>query len=55
MLAVDQSFTVNFPLTVIVYDEDAIGGASNSEFFDSVEDFEDCDRDGVLGQDGLSD
>jgi Flp pilus assembly pilin Flp len=43
MLALDQSFRIDFPLLVTIHDGAASGGSSDSGFFDS-EDFEDCER-----------
>jgi len=42
MLAVDQSYTIDFPLEVIVH-TDTTSGASDSEFVDAA-DYTDCDR-----------
>jgi hypothetical protein len=50
VIAVDQSYSLDFPLVVVVYDPDNIGGATNSSFVDSAS-FVDCDRDdSVPGQ-----
>ena len=42
MLALDQSYTVDFPLEVIVH-TDTASSASDSEFVDAA-DYTDCDR-----------
>ena len=41
MLALDQSFTIDFPLELTV--DVPLGGASDSSFTDAA-DFTDCDR-----------
>jgi Flp pilus assembly pilin Flp len=43
MLALDQGFSIDFPLEVAVHDGLASGGSSDSSFQDSVN-FVDCDR-----------
>jgi Flp pilus assembly pilin Flp len=49
MLALDQSYTIDFPLEVIVHVETA-SGMSDSEFIDAA-DYTDCARlDAPLGQ-----
>jgi Flp pilus assembly pilin Flp len=42
MLALDQSYTIDFPLQVIVH-TDTTSGASDSSFTDAA-DYTDCDR-----------
>ncbi len=42
MLALDQSYTIDFPLEVIVH-ADTASSASDSEFIDAA-DYTDCDR-----------
>jgi hypothetical protein len=56
MLAVDQSYTVDFPLTVAVHATDS-SGASDTAFTDAAT-YTDCDRippGDVTGQDGEDD
>jgi Flp pilus assembly pilin Flp len=49
MLALDQSYTIDFPLEVIVH-TDITSGSSDSSFIDQA-DYTDCGRlDGPLGQ-----
>jgi Flp pilus assembly pilin Flp len=53
MLALDQSFSIDFPLGVTVHDGNASGASSDSGFTDSAT-YADCDRDStVLGQGAL--
>ena len=47
MLALDQSYTIDFPLEVIVHDE-TTSGSSDSSFTDAA-DYTDCDRIGAPG------
>jgi Flp pilus assembly pilin Flp len=54
MLALDQSFTLHFPLEILIDIDgddvaDSTGAASDSGFIDAAL-FLDCERDGVLGQ-----
>jgi len=44
MLALDQSMTIDFPLSVIVHNNSDISSASNSAFTDAAA-FTDCGRD----------
>jgi len=54
MLAVDQSYTIDFPLEVIVH-ADTASGASDSSFTDA-QDYTDCDRlEAPLGQGSVTD
>ncbi len=49
MLALDQSYTIDFPLAVVVH-TDTASSASDSEFIDAA-DYTDCDRtDAPAGQ-----
>lgn len=53
MLALDQSYCIDFPLEVVVHTE-TNSGASNSQFIDSLV-YEDCERDGKGGQPNVRD
>lgn len=55
MMAVDQSYTIDFPLDILVHApvaDPALGGSgqSNSEFIDYAL-YADCERGSVVGQD----
>jgi Flp pilus assembly pilin Flp len=52
MLALDQSFSIDFPLEVLIHDGNPSGSGSNSGFTDSA-DYVDCDR--ASGPDGQPD
>lgn len=53
MLALDQSFIIDFPLGITIHDGNSSGASSDSEFTDSA-DYVDCDRDSsVPGQGAL--
>jgi Flp pilus assembly pilin Flp len=55
MMALDQSFRIDFPLVINVHDGNMSGGSSDSEFEDSAEYF-DCDRAvSPAGQGGIGD
>lgn len=43
MLALDQSFRIDFPIFFTVHDDELPGGGSDSQFTDSAQ-FVDCDR-----------
>ncbi len=45
MLALDQSYTIDFPLTVFVHDVAAAGGSASDSSFTDAADYSDCDRD----------
>ena len=50
MLALDQSFTIDFPLSITVHDLDNSASSSDSGFTDSAN-YLDCDRNSsLLGQ-----
>ena len=50
MIALDQSYTIEFPLVLYVHYPDVPGAqASDSGFLDAAF-FEDCDRLGIVGQ-----
>jgi len=48
MLALDQSYSIDFPLAIQVH-APTVSSASDSEFIDDT-DYVDCDRAGVPGQ-----
>lgn len=43
MLALDQTFRIDFPLSLTVHDDETSGSGSDSQFTDSWQ-FVDCDR-----------
>jgi Flp pilus assembly pilin Flp len=50
MTALDQSYTINFPLVFSIHDGNPSGEASNSEFDDAAAPYVDCTRGTLDGQ-----
>ncbi|HTN74981.1 MAG TPA: hypothetical protein VL096_07030 [Pirellulaceae bacterium] len=50
MMALDQSFSIDYPLEIKIHDDEISGGSSDSSFDDTIE-YVDCNRVLLIGLD----